>query len=408
MPQAPMSEEKMRHAIRVVNKHGSVSAAARAEGIPYGTLQNRYASAVNKGYDAAENDDAPEHLELTRLQQRCKILEDQVRKQDHDDALYHWIRKELFKLKESEPTPPSWVNSPGKLAKTSPGTPFLALGDWHAGEYVDPDQVDRLNEYDMSIFHSRAKRVIDTTVDLLEHHMVKPDYPGIVVALLGDMVSGDIHQELKETNELPTIPTILDVCGVLKQSLGYLADRFGRVHVVAVVGNHGRNTVKMQAKNRTATSFDWLLYKMVEMQFENDKRITFQIPDGGDARLKVHNHDYIVTHGDQFRGGDGIIGPLGPLARGDYKKRLRESMVDQTYDTMVTGHFHRLITLSQLITNGSLVGYNEYAYLNNMPYEPPQQALWLTNPNYGITFTLPVYADEPKSRKPEEWIKVPR
>lgn len=41
--------------------------------------------------------------------------------------------------------------------------------------------------------------------------MVNPDYPGIVVALAGDMVSGDIHQELKETNEVPTIASVVEL-----------------------------------------------------------------------------------------------------------------------------------------------------------------------------------------------------
>lgn len=407
MPQAPMSIEMMRHAVMIVRKHGSVSRAAREEDIPYSTLQTRYAKAVQKGLTEADSEADPTHLELHNLRQRCEALEKQVRRQSEDEAFYHWVRNELFKMKESSPTPPGWVHSPGKMAKTSPGTPFLALGDWHAGETIDPDQIGGINEYNLSIFHKRAKRVVDTAVDLLEHHMVNPDYPGIVVALLGDMVSGDIHQELKETNELPTIPTVLDVCGVLQRSLEYLADRFGRVHVVGVVGNHGRSTIKPQAKNRTATSFDWLLYKMVEMQFQNDSRVTFQIPDSSEAKLRVHNHEYLIHHGDQFHGGEAMIGAMGPLLRGDYKKRLRESMLGDNYDTMICGHFHRLITLSQLIVNGSLVGYNEYAFNKNLPYEPPQQALWLTNPNYGITFTLPVYADEPKSRKPSEWIKVP-
>lgn len=31
---------------------------------------------------------------------------------------------------------------------------------------------------------------------------------------------------------------------------------------------------------------------------------------------------YLLTHGDQFRGGDGVIGALGPIIRGDHKKAL--------------------------------------------------------------------------------------
>ena len=45
----------------------------------------------------------------------------------------------------------------------------------------------------------------------------------------------------------------------------------------------------------------------------NDPRIRFAIPDGPDCLYQVFNHRYLLTHGDQFRGGDGLIGCLGPI-----------------------------------------------------------------------------------------------
>lgn len=408
MNQKTLTSAEMQDAVDAVYQHGSVSAAAEKRGMARSSMSHRYKRALSNGFTPTKDVEPDSEHKIRLLEDRCKALETQLTKKDRTQAIDAWIRAELFKMVQTPVTPPSWVHAPGKMAESGPGTPFLALGDWHWGEVIDPNQIDGLNEYNINIAHRRAKNVIDTAVDLLQHHMVKPDYPGLVVSLLGDMVSGDIHQELQETNELPTIPTVLDVVGVLQQSLKYLADHFGRVHVVCVVGNHGRNTKKMQAKGRTATSFDWLSYKILELQCNDDERITFQIPEGADTRLKVYNHDYLITHGDQFRGGDGIIGPLGPLVRGDYKKRLRESMVDSHYDTMLCGHFHRLITLSQLIVNGSLVGYNEYAYTNNFPFEPPKQALWVTHPRNGITFTLPVLAEK-LEKKPgaARWLSLP-
>ena len=47
----------------------------------------------------------------------------------------------------------------------------------------------------------RAKRLVENTIDLLMNHMVNPKYPGVVINLGGDMVSGDIHEELSATNE---------------------------------------------------------------------------------------------------------------------------------------------------------------------------------------------------------------
>lgn len=403
---APLTTEQLQQAVDAMARNKQVEAAAKEVGLPSSTFRGRYNKAVERGYQPSAGVEPEGDSKIRLLEDRCRALESQVKKQDRDDQLDRWIRTELFALR-GEPTPPGWVNAPGRMAKSSPGTPFLALGDWHFGETVNPEEIDGLNEYNLEIGHRRAKQVVDKAVDLLKHHMVNPDYPGIVVGLLGDMISGDIHKELQETNEIATIPTVLDVVGVMRQCLEYLADNFGRVHAVCVVGNHGRNTQKMQAKQRTATSFDWLSYKMLEMALAGDDRITFQIPDAADTHLRIYDHQYLITHGDQFRGGDGIIGPLGPLVRGDYKKRLRQSMVHDRYDTLVTGHFHRLITLSQLITNGSLIGYNEYAFTCNLPYEPPQQAMWITHPENGITYTLPVRADVAVKRGKSAWVSVP-
>jgi hypothetical protein len=108
-------------------------------------------------------------------------------------------------------------------------------------------------------------------------------------------------------------------------------------------GNHGRLTHKMRAKGRNFTSVDWLIYQMLAMHFKDDADTTFYIPDGSDALYRVYNHRYLLTHGDQFRGGDGMIGMLGPIMRGDHKKRSRNMQINMAYDTMMIGHWHQLI-----------------------------------------------------------------
>jgi hypothetical protein len=85
-----------------------------------------------------------------------------------------------------------------------------------------------------------------------------------------------------------------------------------------------------------------------------------------------------------------MVGALGPIMRGDHKKRGRNQQVGQEYDTLVIGHWHQLVQMKRVIVNGSLIGYNEYAYASNFGYEPPQQALWISNFHHGITFSMPV------------------
>lgn len=301
---------------------------------------------------------------------------------------------------------PSWTG-PQSGRAASPGIPTLFLSDLHWGERVYRTQLAGVNEYNLSIAAKRLEHTVQTAIYLLGILSPKLDYPGIVVPLGGDMISGDIHEELKESNELPSIPTVLDLHDHLVPAITLLADTFQHVFLPCVSGNHGRNTKKIYAKNRNATSFDWMLYQFLMRRFANDSRVTFFVPDGPDARYRVANTVYNLTHGDQFRAGDSIIGPLGPLMRGNQKKTAKHASIDRPYDVMIAGHWHQYIHLTRMIVNGSMKGYDEFADSNNYLVEPPQQALWITHPRFGINWRMPVLCEAPpKGKSTTEWVSV--
>lgn len=301
---------------------------------------------------------------------------------------------------------PKWVAAP--KAAGAPGVPKLMLSDLHWGEQVRREQVGGVNAYSLAIARRRLRTTIDTTIALAR--ILSPDmkYPGIVVPLGGDMVSGNIHDELAATNELNTIPTLLDLYGNLVPAIRLMADTFGNVFLPCVSGNHDRDTKKTWAKDRNHTSFGWLLYQFLVKAFETDKRVTFYIPDSSDALYRVYDLRYLLTHGDQFRGGDGIIGPLGPITRGAQKKLARNQAVKQDFDVMEFGHFHQRLLSSKLRGNGSLKGYDEYAAASNFGFERPSQNFWITHPDHGITFDAPIYSDATTKKTVAEWVSVAR
>lgn len=314
-----------------------------------------------------------------------------------------FVKAKIINLVAAEAAPPKWLASAPKAGRIT-GVPTIFASDWHWGEVVDPGQINGVNEYNLAIAHERARKLINTSIALLKGEIARPTYPGVVFVLGGDMVSGDIHEELQATNEVEIMPTVIDLMGVLIWCIDTLAAEFGKVFVPCVSGNHGRNTHKIRAKGRNYTSFDWLLYQILAKHYEGDKRVTFQIPDGPDAYYHVYGTKYLLTHGDQFRGGDGVIGALGPIIRGDHRKRSRNGQIGMQYDCMLMGHWHQLIQLQRLIVNGSLKGYDEYAYSNNFGFERPRQALWITHPEHGITIAMPVYVDEDRSDAKRPWV----
>lgn len=387
----------------VVAAHGgNKRAAARALGMAESTLRDRL-KGVSSRYAVTPPIEAPAVSRVDELESELRTLRGQLAAGKREALDEEFVKRRILKLAEMRAEPPAWLIQ-SRTSKTSPGVPTLFASDWHWAEVVDPTQIGGVNEYDLAIGHRRARRMVEVTIDLLNNHMVNPKYPGIVFALGGDMVSGDIHDELVATNEKEIMAAVVDLFGVLVTCIKTLADHFGRVFVPCVTGNHGRNTHKIRAKGRNFTSFDWLLYCFLAKEFEGDKRVSFLIPNGPDALYKVYNTRYLLTHGDQFRGGDGMIGALGPIIRGDHKKRSRQTQIGASYDVMLLGHWHQLIQLQRLIVNGSLKGYDEYANANNFGYEPPRQALWITHPSHGITFSMPVSVDEPRKVEAESWV----
>lgn len=301
---------------------------------------------------------------------------------------------------------PKWLCAP--RTTKSPGVPTLMLSDLHWGERVRREQVGGVNSFNLNIAHRRLRQVIETTVQLARILDPEMRYPGICVPLGGDMVSGNIHDELAATNELNTMPTLLDLYGELVPAIRLMADTFGHVFLPCVSGNHDRDTKKTWSKDRNHTSFGWLLYQFLAVEFKNDPRVVFYIPDNADARYRIYDLRYLLTHGDQFRGGDGIIGPIGPITRGDQKKLARYSAVGQEYDIMAFGHWHQRMISSRLRGNGCLKGFDEYAAQNNFRFERPSQNFWMTHPDHGITFDAPVYCDIFKKHKRfRPWVSIP-
>ena len=397
MASQPMTQAEMQEALNLVGKYGSITAAARATGIPRQTLDSRQKRGRDAGMKA--NNLSPEQLidqERVGMQDRIKDLESVLKSERRERLSEDRIREEIFGLSSKPVSPPKWALEIPKR-HDRPGIPTLLLSDLHWGEVVKPGQIHGKNEYNVAIAKRRLQRVIASTLNICFNYTVNPEYPGIVVPLGGDLVTGDIHEELVETNELTSAQTLVDIVGSLAWAYGVLADKFGKVWVPAVTGNHGRLTHKIRAKNRAFTNFDWVIAQLLQRHFMKDSRFSWLIPDGSDAWYKVYNHRYLLTHGDQFRGGDGIIGALGPIMRGDTKKRARNGQIDLGYDTMILGHWHQYIPLSRVIVNGSLKGYDEWASQQNFSFEVPIQALWFTHPIYGITNHWGIRAEEPKA-----------
>lgn len=302
---------------------------------------------------------------------------------------------------------PSWVVKPS-LTADAPGTPGLMLSDLHWGEVVKPSQVNGVNEFNLTIARRRLRHTVERAIKLLKILDPQMRYPGFVLKLGGDMVGGNIHEELAATNEANIMPVVLDLYHELVAAIKTLADVFGHMLIPCVSGNHDRNTKKTWHKDRNDTSFGWLLYQFLAARFKDDPRIVFYIPDSADALYRIFNTRYMLTHGDQFKASDSIIGAIGPIMRGTQKKQQRNAAVDQQFDILECGHWHQRIVLAHIHVNNCLKGYDEFAADNNYRPSPPSQNLFTTHPDIGVNWAMEVFCDAPSRGPKAAWSSIPR
>lgn len=334
--------------------------------------------------------------------QKLELQAARIRLERKDKELAD-LRQQLGLLESIEAAvvkPPTWT----RRAKSKGGRKAIAtyqLSDTHFDEVVRPEQVDFINAYDRKIAEQRLRRWVDSGISLARDYMAGIDIEGAAIFATGDILSGDIHAELKESNEDTLYASAVHWTEQLSAAIDAMATEFGRLHVAAVVGNHGRNSRKPVYKMRAQSNIEWLMWRLLARQFAKDERVTFQVSDAMDLTVRLYDTNYLLTHGDEFKGGTGISGAMAPLALGVHRTSVRQMATSSPMDFMVVGHFHQYRPPSQgLVMGGSMKGYDEYAFGKRLRPEPAQQAFWITSPEHGPTISAPVLVQD---RKAEGW-----
>lgn len=351
----------------------------QTEGLSYGSM-------LKKPIKPPTSDDIYHQLKkkdrIAELQDELALLRTAVKDTKAIEALIHGVGKHDFtKL-------PAWLQP--KIQRNLTGIPFLFLSDIHYGEVVDPSQISFINSYNREIAKKRIEYTFKTAIELTMDRFSKAVFDGCVVALDGDLISGNIHEELAETNDGPVLQSVIEIAELLIQGISLMADKFNKVFVPCIVGNHGRIWKKMRAKNRAIDSYEWVVYQTIARHFKNDPRVNVVIPNSADLQFAVYGVNFCMTHGDQFHGGTGIAGLFSPIMLGMARKQMRQQAAKQPFDVLLMGHWHQLVMTEKLIINGSIKGADEYSYQLNVPLEDPKQALFIVHPDYGITYRCPI------------------
>lgn len=309
------------------------------------------------------------------------------------------LAEQLAGVRRVAVDPPEWMMP--RAGGDGRAVLIAHTSDWHAGEVVNPGEIEGMNAYNPDILRERMRRFFVAACEIGSRWMVGSTCDGVLVTLAGDLVSGDIHEELMRTNALLSNAQVKLVAEVAEAGLRLLLGTYPRVHVAAVPGNHGRQTHKSTAKLAAGLSYDILVADILRERFRDDGRVSWTIATGADVRVPLYGRTILVTHGDKMGtgGGQGFAGPVLPIIRGGNKVRLQSMSAGLGCDLVLMGHYHTSAAPPGILANGSVVGYSEFGNQIRAAVEPPKQWLARFSQKWGLCERLDVQLDEaPKSR----------
>ena len=264
---------------------------------------------------------------------------------------------------------------------------MLLLSDAHFSEIVDP-RVAMGISYNEDIAKRRIERVRDVTIRYKQLRETSYPIQKLTVAVLGDMLSGDIHEELEINNQNP-LPVALVTLAYYLHDMGLsLVKEFGDVEFIFLPGNHPRTTKKMRFKQRTTTNWEYVLGHFVKALAGNS--YTVSVPLSIVAIHKVFDWRIGLHHGDSIKSNSFAGIPFyGMRQRREAVQALLRHLGQPAVDFLAFGHFHQPTVLegtdATIIINGSVKGGDEYSIGNYFGSNDPVQFLLTFHRKHGLT-----------------------
>jgi hypothetical protein len=312
---------------------------------------------------------------------------------------YKLAQKELDRLAAevealtavSQYKPKHYHINPRPKKGTHQATPFMVLSDWHVEEKVDPRTIGGKNKYNLQIAKARAEKVFQNGLKLIQESANQTTVKDIAMFLIGDFITGNIHEENVENALLGPIPATHYAQDLLESGLNFLlANTPYNITCYCKVGNHSRITKKVRASTEADNSLETAMFVGMARNYRDNPRIKFCIEPSYYSITTIQGVRVRYHHGHAISYGGGVGGLHIPL-----RKAVKSWNETERADYDIMGHYHSFLEHStyKYMINGSLIGYNAYAERVKAVLEPPVQGYGLFHSSYGVTSTLPIFAE---------------
>lgn len=262
-------------------------------------------------------------------------------------------------------------------SKDSYSTAFTIWSDWHVEEEVKPHTINGLNKFNLEVAKKRVQHLANRVVKFIKMYQRDSKIDTLVIALLGDFITGNIHEENLENCLLQPIEAIMYAEDLIAGAIEFiLANTNVKIKVPCVVGNHPRITKRVRHATEQANNLEYYMYHHLAKYFEGNSRVEFAVASSAHLYLNVYGLNIRMAHGHQIRYMGGVGGLLIPLRR---KVAQWDKSIKADYNFF--GHFHQEQSFGGNVVNGSLIGYNKFALDGGFEYQDPRQAFFLINGN---------------------------
>lgn len=279
-----------------------------------------------------------------------------------------------------------------RKSKTGTVAVIAPASDWHIEERVFKAAVGGKNEFNLTIAEARVKRFYRGIIEEIELQNHSKKVGEIWHPLLGDLLTGYIHEELVESNSLS--PT--EACVFLQELICSGIDFLLRetklpIYIPTCCGNHSRTTDKKRIKTSYQNSYEWLLANMLAKYYASNPRVTFMISEGYHNIQTIMERKVRFHHGDAMRYAGGIGGITIPVA-----KAIAQWQKLEQVDFDIFGHFHQFaFGYPYWIACPCLIGFSEFALEIKANFEHPSQIFIVVDREYGIIQAKPIFLTDP-------------
>lgn len=268
-------------------------------------------------------------------------------------------------------------------------TAIIQISDCHFGKKVVPSTVNGLNEHTPEIAGFRMDKLGENSVKLIKKEQANIDIPNFLLILGGDFIeNSQLHAHSEMSTSMSPMEEVIFARELLAKYIRTVTDniKFKKVIIACVRGNHPRITKKMVAAVDYRMNYEHILYNILKQDFK-DSRFEWYIPDSEIGEVEIYGRNIRIIHGHQCKFGGGIGGLTIPLN----KLIMRLDQTNPAYHTFLH-HFHTLSYPTKNSTlNGSVVGYDPYAFSLGLSYEEPQQSFQLLDRDRGMTIKAPIF-----------------